>query len=210
MRTPVLLSEALLTHDVDSGDTTVPRSRRPWRLPRPRSKRSPGFSRTSPSSPSRTTLLFLALHVSFHVSCFMLQGLGSGFRVWGQGLGSRVEGPGSGFRVQGAGSGVRVQGAGSGVRVQGAGSGVRVEGAPAGSSRTDLDWWMRERVVLMFSTSSASGSPARAQLQLHPRSLHSPATCLLEWCGKIKLSNQLLPRKSGTIKSRQLLARGCC
>jgi len=35
-------------------------------------------------------------------------------------------------------------------------------------------------------------------------SLHSHATLFLEWCDKIKLSNLLLPRKSGTIKSLQL------
>ena len=34
--------------------------------------------------------------------------------------------------------------------------------------------------------------------------LHSHAN--LEWCDKIKLSNLLLPRKSGTIKSLQLLS----
>ena len=41
--------------------------------------------------------------------------------------------------------------------------------------------------------------------RLHPHSLHSQATCLLEWCDTIKLSDLLLPRKSGTIKSLQLL-----
>jgi hypothetical protein len=52
---------------------------------------------------------------------------------------------------------------------------------------------LRERV---FST--------RPRLRLHPHSSHSHATFLLEWCDKIKLSNLLLPRKSGNIKSLQL------
>jgi hypothetical protein len=42
--------------------------------------------------------------------------------------------------------------------------------------------------------------------RLHPHSLHSHATLLLEWCDKIKLSNLLLPRKSVTIKILQLLS----
>ena len=37
-------------------------------------------------------------------------------------------------------------------------------------------------------------------------SLHSHVTFYLEWCDKIKLSNLLLPRKSGTIKSLQLIS----
>ena len=37
-------------------------------------------------------------------------------------------------------------------------------------------------------------------------SLHSHVTLKPEWCDKIKLSNLLLPRKGGTIKSLQLLS----
>ena len=46
----------------------------------------------------------------------------------------------------------------------------------------------------------------RRGVRLHPHSLHSHATLLLEWCDKIKLSNLLLPRKSVTIKILQLLS----
>jgi hypothetical protein len=51
--------------------------------------------------------------------------------------------------------------------------------------------------------------PWMALARLHPHALHSHATFLLEWCDKIKLSNLLLPRKRGTIKSLQQLLSTC-
>jgi hypothetical protein len=60
----------------------------------------------------------------------------------------------------------------------------------------------------MRSTAGSITSIERSHTpnQLHPHALHSHATFLLEWCDKIKLSNLLLPRKSGTIKGLQLLS----
>jgi len=96
---------------------------------------------------------------------------------------------------------VRVVGRHVPVRVPGVG--VAVQGLGCGS-RSDpgsilMPFWTLLEPFDRYRAISSSSS-------LISSLLHSHVTLNLEWCDKIKLSNLLLPRKSGTIKSLQLLS----